>query len=308
MHGGLTSFNGAADNKPAPTGAELYNSLSLLSIMPDGLDHHVQALVGRDDVHSFGVDSAESLKKYRLGGAAFDRSCWAVRNDQNELQSAIYVHKNYTRIDAPRDLAGNVRKILTSEATQTAAIPLSIIFYSITRLGAVKGAGEVLIGKVHERMNKMYPQATVFSTLSPLRVFKGEGIDTFIEGPGMPEWNRLDEAGQRAVALQFLLQKREGVQKFHMGNGAIIGDIKLDADSVGKYRIMVNYMYDRDAGVLKENAARFAACKGGEDMLPLVHPHLIEETAGFFRQRKGFVVSASTLGDIAPSVHAPSVR
>ena len=37
---------------------------------------------------------------------------------------------------------------------------------------------------------------------------------------------------RRVHVLGFLLQKREGVQGFHMGNGATIGDIKLDADSV----------------------------------------------------------------------------
>src|SRR5690606_17881861 len=112
---------------------------------------------------------------------------------------------------------------------------------SITKIGEMKGSGEALISKLHAHLNNIYEgQSTVFSTLSPLRQPYGPGpdgraqlgIDDFIEARAR-EWIRRDDVGKRALALEFLLAGTEGVERFHVGNGAVIGDINLDADTQG---------------------------------------------------------------------------
>lgn len=283
MHG-FIEFNGVAKSpdikKPPLLQGSLFESLQLVEITRESPVADIKALVGKDAVHSAGTQSVEEIMEYRLGGEAFNRTCFAVRNvADGELQSAIYVHKAYNYITTPRDLPDNVREILgTPAACMVDALVTATGFYSITRLGEVKGAGEVLIRKLHDHLTRIYPQA-VLTTLSPLRqpVNGKEGIDDFIVAPGRQDWDKLSETQQRVLALEFLLQKREGVQAFHMGNGAIIGDIKLDADSVGRHRVMVNYIYNTDMAKLTANAAAFCKAVGGEDLMPLVSPFLADE-------------------------------
>lgn len=278
MHG-FIEFNGIA--KPAAKQGQtsksgLFEELELIEITRESPSAQIEVLVGQDAVHSAGVQSVDDLLEHRLGGYDYNRSCFAVRNKEGELQSAIYLHKTYAPIASPRDLSGNVRDILSTPAVRMVdALPTSIIFYSITRLGPVKGAGEVLIRKLHDHLTTTYPNA-VLSTLSPLRQPAGDkpGIDHFL-----PQgWKSMDDVRQRAMVLAFLLRKCEGVQSFHMGNGAIIGDIKLDADSVGLHRVMVNYLYNADMTRLTANGVAFRNAASPASMLALVSPALIHET------------------------------
>ncbi len=272
----VETFNEVIESKPVARAVALDN-LKLLEITSESPDHMISALIGRDEVHSTGVDTKENLLKYRVGGEAFNRSCFAVQDFSGELQSAIYLHKDYAQVKTPRHLCGNVNGILSGEARHMAEQkPLSIIFYSITRLGAMKGAGEILIGQLHKHLTEKYPE-TVLSTLSPLRQPKDKfGIDIFLSEacPFPAEQMHADE--KRAHALAFLTLKKEGVQNFHMGNGAIIGDIKVDADRVGTHRLMVNYIYSPDAAELKANAAQYRN-SSGLDILKLASPHLVQE-------------------------------
>lgn len=277
---GVGLFNGAAQTAAPKSPTGLFESLELIEITRESALSDLEVLVGKDAVHSSGVQSVDDLLTYRLGGHEYNRSCFAVRNEDGLLQSAIYLHKTYAPILSPRDLAGNVRDILATPAAHMVdALPASIIFYSISRLGNVKGAGEVLVRKLHAHLTTTYPNA-VLSTLSPLRQPAGDmpGIDNHLAAANGPAWNDLDDAHRRARVLRFLLQKREGVQAFHMGNGAIIGDIKLDADAVGRHRVMVNYVYHASAERLRSNAVAFRNAAGGADLLPLVSPFLIHET------------------------------
>ena len=272
----VETFNEVVETRPAARAVAL-DSLKLVEITSESPDEMITSLIDRDEVHNTGVDTKDNILKYRVGGDAFNRSCFAVQNCSGELQSAIYLHKDYAAIKTPRHLCGNVNGILFSEACHMAEQkPRSIIFYSITRLGTMKGAGEILIGQLHKHLTEKYP-GTVLSTLSPLRQPKDKfGIDTFLSEacPFPAEQMHADE--KRAHALMFLTLKKEGVQNFHMGNGAIIGDIKVDADRIGTHRLMVNYIYSPDSAELKANAAQYRN-SAGLDILKLASPHLVQE-------------------------------
>lgn len=272
----VATFNEVTDRRPAPRPAAL-DDLKLVEITAGSPGHMIASLAGRDEVHGTGADTVESLLKYRIGGEAFNRSCFAVQDDFAELQSAIYLHKDYAEVKSPRHLCGNVNNILMGEARRTEGQkPLSVIFYSITRLGTMKGTGEILIGRLHKHLTEKYP-GTVLSTLSPLRQPKDRfGIDTYFSAvsPLPPEQMRAEE--KRAFALAFLTLKKEGVQNFHMGNGATIGDIKVNADRIGTHRLMVNYIYSPDSAELRANAVQYRNSTG-LDVLKLASPHLVQE-------------------------------
>lgn len=282
MHG-FIEFNNVspATVKQAPVSKSgSFETLKLVEITRDSPLSDIEALVGKDAVHTVGTQSVEELIQYRLGGAAFNRTCFAVQDTQSgKLQCAIYVHKAFNHIKTPRDLPGNVRDILSTPAAEMVdALVSAFGFFSITRLRDFKGAGEVLISNVHDALSQGYPNA-VRTTLSPVRQPAGgkPGIDDYLDEHA-PDWDVISDAQKRAHVLAFLLQKREGVQSFHMGNGAIIGDIKLDADSVGRYRAMANYLYDMDKESMSANAAAFRNAASPVDMLALVSPCLVQET------------------------------
>lgn len=300
MEGTGGTFNGAAHRVRAVNAATpsaqpsrlsmeaLFDSLDLVEITRESPLSDIEMLVGKDGVHKAGTLSVADIINSRLGGGAFNRTCYAVRsNVDGQLQSAIYVHKMNNPVPVPRDLIGNVREILTTPAQDMGnAIVTAAGFYSITRLGDVKGAGEILIRKLHAHLVAAHPDITL-TTLSPLRQpANGQGIDDFLMAAGGgPDWNALSDVEKRARVLDFLLQEREGVQRFHMGNGAIIGDIKLDADSVGRFRVMVNYMYGKDIMELTANAAAFRKAASPVEMLQLVSPCLLAETEMHKRYR-----------------------
>ncbi|PZQ43429.1 MAG: hypothetical protein DI551_12190 [Micavibrio aeruginosavorus] len=258
-------------------------SLELIEITRDSRPELIATLVGRDAVHKTNNDSVENIQKHRLGGAAFNRTCFAVQSE-GELHGAIYVHKQYTPIKTPADLCGNVRDILETKSTFMGdAQPTSFILYSITRLTQMKGAGDALIRQLHAHVSENYPNVFL-STLSPLR--QPVETDKYCIDDHLitvHDWDERCVVDQKAFALSFLMMKMEGVQGVHMGKGAIIADIKLDGDSVGKHRIMVNYFYNSDAGILAENAAGFRAAKGG-DILELASGELRQETQNILPQ------------------------
>jgi hypothetical protein len=89
---------------------------------------------------------------------------------------------------------------------------------------------------------------------------------------------RPDTERLKNFALQYLSENRNPVQKFHMGNGAYIGDVNLDANVKGSadykdgMNVMVNYVYPGNERRLELQSAY----AGGEMTMA---PHLMQ-TAG----------------------------
>lgn len=226
-------------------------------------DHIVAQLVGNDRVHRRGVDSIDDLRRCRLGGDAFDRTCFAIV-DEDVVHSAIYIYKSYTPVESDRRIFGNVSDILRDETRKQGETPSSLIFYSISNITNAPGVGQYLVRDLHAHLRLTHPFAMA-STLSPLRTF-----DESFTSERKEKFLAMPEADQKRTILSYLLTGQNAVQQFHMGNGARIADIKLNAgdrsfdDKTGAERThiaMVNYAYDMDAPTLLANAQSFAATK-----------------------------------------------
>lgn len=265
-------------------------------------DLHAQ-LAGKDQVHDFGARTIDELKTYRLGNYDCNKMALALVNPQGangrDILCAIYIYwqnDGAEPIHDPRLLRGNVADILHQKIFPAAAdTTQAAVFYSISTFNVLKGAGQMLIERMHELLTETTPPELVLTTLSPLRHF-GEWLADMRGTNDALNNARKDDTTLRAAALQFLLHNRDGVQAFHMGNGATIGDINLNANSadskdfVMAHNVMVNYLYSRDAAEIANNRACYArACavqrEGGIDeaqamILSMMAPHLREEIAG----------------------------
>lgn len=229
----------------------------------DAPDHIVAQLVGHDRVHEFGAASIEQLRKYRLGGDGFDRTCFAITEGET-VHSAIYVHKTYDAVRGDSDFHGNVAHILAHEAAEDKRTPRSMIFYSISNITNVRGVGRLLVGELHTHLGQTFEQAKS-STLSPLRSF-----DLNFADEDRKRFLTMSVPEQKKIALQYLLTGVNDVQCFHMENGARLADIKLvpgdksvhpATGKVCEHVAMVNYAYDMPADELYANAASFQAVK-----------------------------------------------
>lgn len=243
-----------------------------LEITPDMPNDIISQLAGKDAVHNIGSQTVDELRHYRLGGSQADKRCFAMMNEDGVLHSAIYVHVGNNPIESYSDLAGDVMPILTSTPSAFQGNVESFHCYSISgQLSGVKGMGPVLVRNLHNFLVTNYPNA-VISTLSPMRDF-----DKHMDIKSTQAWAREHDIFRRHAILNYLTKCVDGVQKFHMGNGAIVGAIRLSTpdgagDSLGLNRCMVNYIYDRDVAVLDCNSGLFK--KG----VPLIECGLVDRS------------------------------
>ena len=240
----------AGENGVESRRAHPADTVQFIEILQDSPDALVSQLTGRDRVHEFGADTIENLRAYRLGGPGKNKHCYAVCRDDRVL-AAIYVYDaNTGAIHSPLNLHGNVQAILHDRVKDAEQAPSSLIFYSISNMTEERGMGQILVRKLHAHLTQERAGA-VLSTLSPLRSFNDHIGEAHIES-----FLNASPSEQRRRGLQYLYRLEDPVQKFHMGNGAIIGDIKPCADTIGRTRLMVNYVYDQSADVLTQQARR----------------------------------------------------
>ena len=266
----------------------------------------LEQLIGKDDVHDFGVRSVDELREYRIAERGGNKMCVAAVNPFTpsrvpQVLSAIYVNKQIAPIPILeyegmnghakpvydyRALEGDVDKILHTRCNFIDALVSALIFYSITNIKmegtnipVLKGSGEILINRLFGVVETLIaagelPQNIVTSTLSPLRAMRsawkksGYNLDT------------ADDHTMTMLAVALLMQGVDGVQRFHGGNGIDIGDIKLRAntpqslDGIKGAGVMVNYVYRPDPA---ERAARqqlFRARKFDQLLAPHLRPYL----------------------------------
>jgi len=234
----------------------------------------VSQLAGRDRVHVAGADSEEALRQYRLGSPRTNKTSYAMVGDDGRVHSAIYVKRDKHDVTGGyRALNGNVRGILSAPVAPLLYDPTSLIFYSISNITEERGMGQLLVRNMHAHLTQEY-RGVDYSTLSPLRT-----LDAYLEQSAVKqeEFAAFSAAVQRRTILYYLMTVADPVQKFHMGNGAIIGDIKLGADTKGQTAAMVNYVYPADRAELSENAKAFKA----RAMEGLVAPSLVAEASGY---------------------------
>ena len=284
-------FEGAAPAFfPHPDPAHQVRFIEVTPDLPDAL---VSQLVGQDAVHDIGSQTLEDLRHFRIGGPGTNKRCFAMMDPGGKLQSAIYVHLGDTKIESYSDLAGDVMPILEDEPTCFTIAPQSFHCYSISgQLAGAKGMGPVLVRNLHHFLTTNYPGA-VISTLSPMRDF-----DRLLgQGASRETWAGEHDVSRYHSILSYLAARGDGVQKFHMGNGAIIGAIRLShpngvGDSKGINGCMVNYIYDADATRLEANARLF---KSGASLIQsgLVDRSLVSLTWGMTEKYQAGVFDAA---------------
>lgn|GEM_PF-3075265 len=232
--------------------------------------HYLSQIAGHDRVHSFGAQTVDDLCKYRVGGRA--KAAFAiVSHAEDKVEAVIFGHRSNKPIKNGKDLQGNVAKILHEKTSkrfdgQTTAM----VFYTISAITDTKGTGQALIDKLLETDHGFLP-----ATLSPLRT-----LSDAYPGISQRQFARMAREEKQMLAFLHLLNFKDVVQGFHMGRGAIIRDIKLDAnlansqDGILGRRVMVNYGYiGGDLSVLAENKSILRSIKASgqkQDIIRLV--------------------------------------
>lgn len=267
----------------APVDQMLDRVLKVVQVDPESTGI-LEQLVYKDDVHDHGVQSLDELRALRVGAGNANKICIALinpftRDRVPQVLAAIYVYKHtgeipvvgYTGINGHARpvydytyLPGDVHHILHQDCAQADAMARALIFYSITNMKfpdktpLLKGSGERLINGLFPFVQSgveagLLPHDVIASTLSPLRSLRGayKNLDLAL----------VDDMTLRRLSVAHLLTGRDPVQRFHGGNGILIGDVKLRAntpdshDGIGGGGAMVNYVYDLDPAVRRERQA-----------------------------------------------------
>jgi hypothetical protein len=180
----------------------------------------------------------------RVGGVDCTHQTWTKLDDNREVLAALYTARFENPIVNPSHICGNVSGVLSAKSAFVAATPpSSLIFYSISSFA--RGAGVDLISAVHDDMTQWSPNMSL-STLSPLRTFSKWLEDNV--GGDINDLRR-DTERVKYLALQYMSQNTDPVQRFHLRNGAYVADINVNAnvegsvDYDGGMGVMVNYGY-----------------------------------------------------------------
>jgi malonyl-CoA decarboxylase len=181
----------------------------------------------------------------------------------------------FTEVALSDDVPASIRAILNKDAPRVdAASTRCATFYSISNCEpGLTGIpfGNALIKHAVERLRNEFPRLRTFATLSPLPGFAawarslGERVPAEVRSAlATPGWQRdaaasaaLREPVMRLAARYLLTAKRDdgaprdAVERFHIGNGALIERIDWLADTTARgieqsYGVMVNYRYALD--------------------------------------------------------------
>jgi hypothetical protein len=242
----------------------------------------IDQLIGEkvDKVHPVAT-TREGFIADRVGSGMDTHQTWVRTGENGEVEAALYTARFNKNIMTEADFCGNAEKILTGAPCKVKGDEKpSFIFYSISSFK--RGAGEGLIGAVRGAMEESSPDMTA-STLSPLRVAGGKPA----EDRNFTDWLKTEITGDvndirsdterlKGYALQYLSENRHLVQKFHMGNGAYIGDVNVNAnvkesaDYTDGMNVMMNYVYPGEA-MRQELQASY---QSGQMVMA---PHLVDQ-------------------------------
>ena len=195
------------------------------------------------------VHEIKNLEDLRRRVLPKDRRCFAFFHPSMPDDPLIFVEVALTN-----GVATSIQKVLSESREE---IDLqganSAIFYSISNCQeGLSGIsfGNSLIKQVAQDLSREMPHLKTFVTLSPIpgltKWIKDEGLEKLVEDQGM----------LKQITAYYLLEAKgknrrpiDPVAKFHLGNGAIIHQINIDADLSEKgllqsKGVMVNYLYD----------------------------------------------------------------
>ena len=204
----------------------------------------LEKIVEYEAVHE--IKNLEDLRRRLLPK---DRRCFAFFHPSMPDDPLIFVEVALTN-----GVATSIQKVLSESREE---IDLqganSAIFYSISNCQeGLSGIsfGNSLIKQVAQDLSREMPHLKTFVTLSPIpgltKWIKDEGLEKLVEDQGM----------LKQITAHYLVEVKgknrrpiDPVAKFHLGNGAIIHQINIDADLSEKgllqsKGVMVNYLYD----------------------------------------------------------------
>ena len=204
----------------------------------------LEKIVEYEAVHE--IKNLEDLRRRLLPK---DRRCFAFFHPSMPDDPLIFVEVALTN-----GVATSIQKVLSESREE---IDLqganSAIFYSISNCQeGLSGIsfGNSLIKQVAQDLSREMPHLKTFVTLSPIpgltKWIKDEGLEKLVEDQGM----------LKQITAHYLVEAKgknrrpiDPVAKFHLGNGAIIHQINMDADLSEKgllqsKGVMVNYLYD----------------------------------------------------------------
>ena len=204
----------------------------------------LEKIVEYEAVHE--IKNLEDLRRRLLPK---DRRCFAFFHPSMPDDPLIFVEVALTN-----GVATSIQKVLSESREE---IDLqganSAIFYSISNCQeGLSGIsfGNSLIKQVAQDLSREMPHLKTFVTLSPIpgltKWIKDEGLEKLVEDQGM----------LKQITAYYLVEAKgknrrpiDPVAKFHLGNGAIIHQINIDADLSEKgllqsKGVMVNYLYD----------------------------------------------------------------
>ena len=195
------------------------------------------------------VHEIKNLEDLRRRVLPKDRRCFAFFHPSMPDDPLIFVEVALTN-----GVATSIQKVLSEPREE---IDLqganSAVFYSISNCQeGLSGIsfGNSLIKQVVQDLSREMPHLKTFVTLSPIpgltKWIKDVGLEKLVEDQGM----------LKQITAYYLLEAKgknrrpiDPVAKFHLGNGAIIHQINIDADLSEKgllqsKGVMVNYLYD----------------------------------------------------------------
>ena len=195
------------------------------------------------------VHEIKNLEDLRRRVLPKDRRCFAFFHPSMPDDPLIFVEVALTN-----GVATSIQKVLSESREE---IDLqganSAVFYSISNCQeGLSGIsfGNSLIKQVVQDLSREMPHLKTFVTLSPIpgltKWIKDVGLEKLVEEQGM----------LKQITAYYLLEAKgknrrpiDPVAKFHLGNGAIIHQINIDADLSEKgllqsKGVMVNYLYD----------------------------------------------------------------
>lgn len=199
-------------------------------------------LIRHEAVH--GISDRDELRR-RLQPS--DRRCFGLFHPALPDEPVIFTEIALTRepVSSMAEILASDRPVLSAESVTTA------VFYSISAAQpGLRGMsfGAQLIERAVTALIAELPDLETFVTLSPI-----PGLRRWLTGtPGAPD-------DLRVAAEEYVLRARRAdgrpddpVARFHLGNGAQLADIRVDADPSPRglrqsFGVMASYRYERPA-------------------------------------------------------------
>ena len=214
----------------------------------------LEKIIAYEAVHE--INSWDDLRA-RL--APEDRRCFAFFHPLIPNEPLIFVE-----VALSKNMPESINEVIKINRSVTLDEDINTaIFYSISNCQeGLSGIsfGNFLIQKVAQKLRQENDGLDTFATLSPV-----PGFSKWLDKKSIDEYR--DEDALLKQALIYLLKSdrddglpNDPVAKFHLGNGAILERINLNADLSSKginqsKGIMINYLYDLET--LEENHELF---------------------------------------------------